>query len=254
MKIECRRHYSDTIRKPEEKRSEEQLFMELRTIKNNFENTKLNIYHTIGTRISQFYGKIYGENVMGRIAKTLDLSTSTVYKIAQFAEKYDQQDVNKISEGPFQLSWHRLRDNLSLDKDEIFKAYQASHNPAEFSRRIKEVKRKFKLKEESDDQAIELSENCPGEANFQGQPLEDSPTEAVANLQAEITRLQSELDQKGHQLETLHTKIELLQTDWIKGFPDMLRDLNKETLQSLEGSLVEELNRRKVGKVIKISG
>ena len=156
---------------------------------------------------------------MGRIAKTLDLSTSTVYKIVQFAEKYDQEGVDKICVGPFQLSWHRLRDNRSLDKDEILKAYQASHNPTEFSLRIKDIKRKLKSTEDSEDQALGLSYNCPGVPSFQDQLSEDIPAETVINLQAEVTRLQLELDQKDHQLEILHATIELPKSDWIKGLP-----------------------------------
>ena len=86
---------------------------------------------------------------MAKIAKTIDLSTSTVYKIVQFSDKYNWEDVEEISEGAFQLSWHRLRDNLSLQREDVLKVYRASHNISEFNRKIKQVKRISKYSQES---------------------------------------------------------------------------------------------------------
>ena len=101
--MEFQRAQSDITRTPDEKQTEDQLFKELRTIKNTLENTKLLAYHAIGTNIVKFYGKSYGDDEMGRIAKELDLARSTVYKICQFANKYDQDAVDKISGGSFRF-------------------------------------------------------------------------------------------------------------------------------------------------------
>jgi len=223
--------------------TEERLLIEIKNIKSRIENSKLLAYHAIGTRIMGFYGKNYGKDEMAKIARTIDLPKSTVYKIVQFAEKYDQPDVEEISEGAFQLSWHRLRDNLSLQKEEVLRCYRASHNIAEFSRKIKQIKLVSNSKEEMESDKSEISvesnEFCPGVPNSQ-----DELSEAVTKLQAEVGRLQTELDQKKHQIEVLHEKMGHWKTEWLDKFPEILRDLDKDALLSLESSLIEEKQRR----------
>ena len=186
---------------------------------------------------------------MAKISKAIDLPISTVYKIVQFAEKYDQQDVEEISGGPFQLSWHRLRDNLSLQKEEVLRCYRASHNIAEFSRKIKQIKRISKSEEDmasgKSEVSVESDEFCPGVPNSQ-----DELSEAVTKLQAEVGRLQSELVQKKHQIEVLHEKMGHWKTEWLDRFPEILRDLDKDTLLSLESSLIEEKQRRETEMAI----
>ena len=230
--------------------TEERLLIEIKNIKSRIENSKLLAYHAIGTRIMGFYGKNYGNNEMAKIAKAIDLPISTVYKILQFAEKYDQQDLEEISGGPFQLSWHRLRDNLSLQKEDVLKTYRASHNILEFSRKIKQVK--LVSKSEGDmasgksEISVESNEFCPGELNSQPQESDMNLTE----LQADITRLQSELEEKKYQIEVLHEKMGHWKTEWLDKFPEMLRDLDKDTLLSLEFSLIEEKRRRETEMAI----
>ena len=201
------------------------------------ENSRLAAYHAIGSKIKGFYGKNYGKNEMAKIAKTVDLSTSTVYKIVQFVEKYNWEDIEEISEGAFQLSWHRLRDNLSLQKEEVIRVYRASHNIAEFNRKIKEIKRISKCNHEPE-------QFCPGVLNLSAQDSNKKVSEKVTDLPAEIKKLQSELDQKNRQLDTLRKVLKNIKIEWMARFPEILRDLDKEDLKRLEFSLLEEKKRR----------
>ena len=228
--------------------NEELLLKEIKNIKNRLENSKLLAYHAIGAKINEFYNKCYGKNEMARIAKTLDLSISTVYKIVQFAEKYDQHDVVEISENTFQLSWHRLRDNLSLRKEDVLSAYRSSHQPYEFSKKIGQLKRIAKAEKKPDNNVAETSgedsEFCPRVPNFQCEASDDHLSQALKGLQAEVTSLHSELDQKKHQIKALLSKVRRWRAGWISNFPEMLRDLDQDTLLSLECSLIEEKQRR----------
>jgi hypothetical protein len=228
--------------------NEELLLKEIKNIKNRLENSILFSYHAIGAKINEFYNKCYGKNEMARIAKTLDLSISTVYKIVQFAEKYDQHDVVEISEGTFQLSWHRLRDNLSLRKEDVLSAYRSSHHPYEFSKKIGQLKRIVKAEKNPDNNVAKASEEesefCPRVLNFQCEASDGHISQVLKNLQAEVTRLQSELDQKNRQIKAFLSTIRRWRAGWIAKFPEMLRDLDQDTLLSLECSLIEEKQRR----------
>jgi hypothetical protein len=224
--------------------------VEITNIKNRLENSKLAAYHAIGTKIKGFYDKIYGKNEMARIAKSIDLPKSTVYKIVQLAEKYNWEDIEEISEGAFQLSWHRLRDNLSLQKEEVLSVYRASHNVAEFNRKIKQIKRISKSDQEPEHDKLEISEEpdqfCPGVLNLSAQSSNKELSETVKNLQIEIAKLQSELDQKNHQLDSLRRFITKRKSEWITSFPELLQDLDDEALRRLESSLFEEIKRREI--------
>jgi hypothetical protein len=75
-------------------------------------------YHTIGLRILQDYdnferSKIYGQEIVSRIAESLDRSKSTVWKIIQFAKKYP--DLNKLPEGK-NASWHQISNKYLSNK------------------------------------------------------------------------------------------------------------------------------------------
>ncbi len=252
--IEYDRMVKDAARGAPREETEEQLIIEIKNIKTRMENSRLEAYHAIGTKISGFYGKNYGKNEMAKIAKTIDLSKSTVYKVVQFAEKYSWENIEEFSEGAFQLSWHRLRDNLSLEKKQVIRVYHASHNLSEFSRKIKQMKRLSNSNQESENdngngksEIQEESEQfCPRVLNL---PLEVSNkelSEKVTSLNAEITKLQSELEWKNREIESIQKVIEQKEIEWLKKFPEILRDLDSDALTSLESSLFEEKNRREI--------
>jgi len=241
----------DVTRETGRMETEEELIKEIKNIKNRLENSKLAAYHTIGTKIKGFYGKNYGKNEMAKIAKTIDLSKSTVYKIVQFAEKYNYEDIEEISGGAFQLSWHRLRDNLSLQREDVLRVYRGSHSIAEFHRKIKQIKRISKSGQEPEhDKKISEEDDqfCPGVLNLPAQDSNKAPSEMVKNLQVEITKLQSELEQKNHQLDSLRRFITKRKSEWITSFPELLQDLDNEALMRLESSLFEEIKRRETEK------
>ena len=241
----------DATKEASGEKTDEQLFVEIKNIKNRMENSTLVAYHTIGTKIKGFYGKNYGQNEMDKIAREIDLSTSTVYKIVQFAEKFSSEDIEQISEGAFQLSWHKLRDNLSLEKEEVLRVYRASHNPSEFSRKIKQIKQLSKCNQapESDIQSEiqgEDEQNCPGVLNLPVHVSDKNLSETVANLHAEITELKSEIEQKNRQIDSLHNMILKKEKEWMQNFPEILCDLDIDGLMKLESSLIREKKRREI--------
>jgi hypothetical protein len=243
----------DSCKKTIGAETEEELIREIKNIKDNLENSKLSTYHAVGTKIKGFYGKNYGKNEMAKIARFIDLSTSTVYKIVQFADKYCWQDVEEISAGAFQLSWHRLRDNLSLQKEEVLRVYRASHNMAEFKRKAIQLRRTLKTNQEAEQEAndkvngLEGSEQiCPGVLNLPVQDSNRNLSETIQNLQTEITKLQSEIEQKNRELDSLRMDLASRKVDFMTRFPEMLWDLDNEALVRLDSLLLEEIKRREI--------
>lgn len=67
-------------------------------------------YHKLGKRILEEHNnfernKIYGQEIVQRIAKSLGKNKRTIYYAIQFAQKY--ADLNQLPEGK-NISWHKV--------------------------------------------------------------------------------------------------------------------------------------------------
>lgn len=74
-------------------------------------------YHSLGVRILQDYdnfkrAKIYGENIVARIAESLGKSPSTVWRAIQFAKKYP--NLNELPDGK-DTTWYKICNKYLTD-------------------------------------------------------------------------------------------------------------------------------------------
>jgi len=118
----------------------EDLFEYVKRLKSNEENSLIITRYQLGITINNFYKKNYGTDELQKIAEASGYSKSTLHKACQFAKDFTDGRVAELLEGPFQISWRDISQNLRVNPDDFVKAYLQSATVDEFRNAVTELK------------------------------------------------------------------------------------------------------------------
>jgi len=108
---------------------------------NHSQRTTLVISYLIGTLIKKGREKwTYGEKDMEKLAKSLGIGSSNLYKACKFAEQYSDDQIRQLINGKFVMSWRNIAQNQTVPSDDLLKIYGEAESSGQFCNAVTKFK------------------------------------------------------------------------------------------------------------------
>jgi hypothetical protein len=184
--------------------SEDQLIEFAKWLKSREHHSIIKSRWTLGQKINDSGGTVYGEDTAGRIAEEVGYSKSTIIKSRKFARMYSASQVSTLLNGFFSLSWRDIAQNLSVPTDDFLRAYEEADTLGEFRNAVTELRPEG------------TAQRRPRQPRLTRTELESRNTE----LQNRVTELESENDELKRRIKELQRQLEAAEADII----DVIKD------------------------------
>jgi hypothetical protein len=123
-----------------EPQTEDQLIGFAKWLRAGEQGLIVNYRWVLGDRINQSNETVYGEDTIGKIAAEAGYSKSTIHKSKQFAQRYSHDQKESLLNGSFVLSWRDIALNLTIDPEDLIRAYSESSDQDEFRNAVTRLK------------------------------------------------------------------------------------------------------------------
>lgn len=102
----------------------EDLVNEIKRLFAEKEQCKIKNYWLIGQKIIEYKLVINSDVDACDLGNMTGMSSDTLYKCRQFADKYTEEQVDALFNGQFVMSWHLVYHYLTLNAADIVETYQ----------------------------------------------------------------------------------------------------------------------------------
>jgi len=121
-------------------KTENDLINEVVKIQNNCTKHFILSYYLIGKKILQFYRKRHGSGELKRISSALGCSVRQLQLIIKFSSTYSENDLNKLFNGKFPITWTDITSNLCISSEKFIDLYENSSSKHQLKKCIQEIK------------------------------------------------------------------------------------------------------------------
>ena len=149
-----------------------------------------------GRAINRSSETVYGENTAGRIAEEVGYSKSTVHKSREFAQKYSDEQLASLLDGPFLIFWRDVAQNLSVSPEDFLRTYHESRNPEQFRNSVTQFKRTRSTRNQTQREPRKTIAQLEAENVELQKKVSELETEKV-KLQARIQELEGQQEPSG---------------------------------------------------------